>query len=218
MNPTLEEIYDRFYYCLYGCNNGLRSTLEKHLPHSSAYFFEYLTHIPLPYVGADETKVVEEISDIYLLAPFARRMIEESKVVPSKDDPQHLEFRSRKSQRHSAMQFALRYSLAAKQLFRQWNGLPAAHQIDRAFLSFHTWSSEDSRLTKRIYSEQFCYGIMDRCIPAHLFEAYEFTQTETGSHPSLLLLQSLLRVAFPGEIGERSIPGLIIRRFTESCG
>jgi len=40
--PTLEEIYDRFYYCLYGCNQQVRKLLDRHVRFRPVYFFEYL--------------------------------------------------------------------------------------------------------------------------------------------------------------------------------
>jgi transcriptional regulator with AAA-type ATPase domain len=207
VEPTISDIYNNYFYSLYGCNQSLKDTLNHYLPHTATCFYEYLLHRPLPHVGKDAGKVKAEMCNIYLLAPFARRMIEESRFVPDHDNPDKLVPVSRAAHHHATMQFAMGCSKVAKLLYSRWNGLLGSHPSDQ-YIHIHSWTHDDSELTKQMQPTKFCYALMDLFLPIYVRESY--SEQEIGSQQSLRLLNSLFRVAFPGETVRESIPGVIL--------
>jgi hypothetical protein len=169
MSNTFDDLYQLFYVAAYGCNRRCESEIRKavfaHRQETPFLFFEFLLTQPIP--KAKEIKALAWEADwekgIFVVAPFAPRMVEHSVVVPGtgKGGRAALVFRNNASFHKLRLAYRWDFSELANQSWKHWS-CPAeppanAAKVDDPAAPTLSWPCIADNAT----NVEYCVGFVD---------------------------------------------------------
>lgn len=216
----LENIYDKYYVGLYGVNRSLEEVLRKFsdtsVDGSSIVFYEYLLHQPIPFVKGltGDSKIDNKIKDlvghIYLLAPFATRMVETHNIVPAMNKDNNgnnkwgLGYRSKKSLSDVKLFFKFFGSLFTKTSYTQ---MAAEIFVGEYVTDAIKMTSRSIDTTEgKAYYAQIVFN------PQKAIKQYkESHQIDKQSLKSVEILEQPFKIIFPNHFyNKKKIYGLVV--------